>query len=150
MNELQTATGLQQADLAAQVAFAIQGTLIVFFVVAPVLGWLLARGVARRANAVLAWCCAVLVVLVGSFGLNWLLRRAIPPAQLPDVAVHGLSLAAALASGLLLARYLLWLLAEPGKAPWVIEHEQLQDDELLPFERRRKLEMARRKKLRGG
>jgi hypothetical protein len=146
MEQLQETAGVNAMDIGFQVAFAFQATLIIFFVVSPVMGYFLARGIKSRVNFVLSWCCGTLVTLVGSFGLSLLLRRSIPQENLPDVAIALLSGLASMATGILLARYLVWWLAEPGKAAWVIEHDKLQTDELMPFEIRRRQEMERRKR----
>ncbi len=137
-----------EGDLAAQVAFAFQFTLILFFVISPIMGYFIAQGVKTRANFFIGWGIGVLIVLLGSFGLNFVLRQAIPVTILPDIAIGLLSSIASVASGILLAKYIVWVMGDPGKAVWVIEHETLKEDELLPFERRRRAEEERRKKAR--
>lgn len=141
--------GLNATDISVRVAFAFQATLILFFIVSPVMGYLLSRSIHNRVNLVLSWCCGVLVTLLGGFGLSFLLRQAIPEDRLPDLAVGLLSGTGAVTFGILLARYITWWLAEPGKAAWVIEHDNMPDDELMPHERRRREEMERRKKAGG-
>lgn len=144
MDQLQT--GTNATNLSFQLALAVQGTFIIFFVVSPLMGYLLARGIKNRVNFVISWCAGMLLVLVGSFGLNLLLRRYIPVEILPDVAVSILSGVAAVAAGILLARYLVWWQADPGKPAWVIAHDKMATDEMMPFEKRRRHEMERRKR----
>src|SRR5262245_57231276 len=104
MNELQNATGANPTDLSFRLALAVQGTFIIFFVVSPIMGYLLARGIKNRTSFVISWCAGTLLVLVGSFGLNLLLRRVIPVENLSDIGVSILSGIAAIAAGILLAR----------------------------------------------
>lgn len=148
---LQNAAGVGTSDaanLGVLLAFAVQGTFIVFFVISPIMGYLLARSIQSRVNGVIAWCAGVLVILLGNFGVSMLLRRAIPPAQLPDFALTLLCGAGSVAAGVLLAKYIVYFLADPGKPQWVIEYENMQKDELLPFERRKYQEVERRKRAR--
>lgn len=112
------------------------------------MGFLLARSIQKRVNGVIAWCMGVLVILVGNFGVSVLLRRVIPLEQLSDLALIGLCAMGSVAAGILLARYIVYFLADPGKPQWVVEYESMPKDEMLPFERRKQQEVARRKRAR--
>lgn len=146
MDKLVETAGVNPMDMGARVALAVQGTLIIFFIVSPVMGFLLARGIQSRVNFVLSWCVGMFVTLVGGFGMNLLLRRAIPVETMSNLAITLLSAAASLAFGILLARYLTWWMGEPGKPAWAIEQENIDPDEMMPHEKRRRDEMERRKR----
>lgn len=137
-----------EAGLAAQMAFAFQFTLVLFFVISPMMGYFIAQGVKNRTNFFIGWGIGVLIMLLGSFGLSFLLRAAIPVDAMSDMVVGILSCVAAVAAGILLAKYIVWAMADPGKPAWVVAHENLKDEDLLPFERRRKREEARRNRAR--
>jgi hypothetical protein len=146
---LQNATGAGTSDvtnLGALLVFAVQGTLILFFIVSPVMGYLLARSIQKRVNGVIAWCMGVMVILVGNFGVSVLLRRVIPQEQLSDLALTLLCGAGSFAAGILLARYIVFFLADPGKPQWVVEYENMPQEDMLPFERRKHMEVERRKR----
>jgi hypothetical protein len=148
MEQLGSTMGAPSEDITARLAFAIQFTLILFFIISPIMGYFIAQGIKKRANFFIGWGIGVLIVLLGSFGLSFILRQAIPVTMLSDIAIGLLSSVASVAAGILLAKYIVWVMGDPGKAAWVIEHEKLQEDDLLPFERRRRAEEERRKKAR--
>jgi hypothetical protein len=151
MNELINTAGLngQGMDIAERLVFAIQGTLILFFVVSPIMGYIIARQIKDRTRVVIGVCMGMLIVIVGNMGLNLLLLRLLPEGTLPDWAIALLSFAASGAIGMIVAKYILWVLAEPGTPEWLKEDESRPYEELAPFEKRRRDEMARRKAIRG-
>lgn len=156
MNEMDTlsnatgVTGFQAMDLGAQVAFAIQMTLILFFIVSPIMGYFLAQQIKNRTRLVIGVGIGMLIVIVGNVGLTLLLGRILPVGVLPDWAIVMLSFAGSGAAGMIVAKYILWVMADPGKPQWVIEEEQRPYEDMTPFERRRHEEMTRRRAARGG
>lgn len=149
MEQITDAMGApSEIEMQARLAFAAQFTLLLFFIISPIMGYLIAQGVKKRANFFIGWGIGVLIVLLGSFGLSFILRQAIPATTLPETAVGLLSCMASIAAGILLAKYIVWVMGDPGKAAWVVEHDALKEEELLPFERRRRAEEERRKKAR--
>jgi|GEM_PF-3250855 len=155
MNEvdaIQQATGLtgfQALDLGAQVAYAMQATLILFFLVSPIMGFVLAQQIKNRTRLVIGAGIGILIVLVGNIGLTLLLGRLLPVGTLPDWAIVMLSWAASGAIGMIVAKYIMWVMADPGVPEWLTESEKRPYDELAPFEKRRREEMNRRKAARG-
>lgn len=154
-NEIETlsnamgVTGFQAMDLGAQVAIAIQFTLILFFVISPIMGYVLAQQIKDRTRLVIGAGIGILIVLLSNVGLTILLMRGLQVGTLPDWAIILLSFAASGALGILVAKYIMWVMADPGIPQWLTEGENRPYHELAPFEKRRRDEMARRKKIRG-
>lgn len=123
--------------LANQVLLAVQGTLLIFFVLAPVAGYLFAQSIKERLRLVLAWCSAVLIVLAGNLALNLALRQVIPPQHLSDLAIAGISLVASLACAAAVIRLILDLLAPPKKPDWLRDVDEIPPDRRTIFDQRR-------------
>ncbi|MGB1287230.1 MAG: hypothetical protein ACPG7F_11895 [Aggregatilineales bacterium] len=134
------------ANLPAQVVAAVQGTLILFAIGAPFLGWLLSRATEKLANFLLAWSTALFVLLAGNFGFNLLLRELIAKDFLADVWVSVLSMALILPITVLLTRFIIWYLADPEPPAWMQNYDTMDESKLLPFERRRQEHMARKRR----
>ena len=142
-------TGFQGLELGAQVAFAMQATLILFFLVSPIMGLVLAQQIKNRTRLVIGAGIGILIVLVGNVGLTLLLGRLLPVGRLPDWAIMLLSFAASGTGGMIVAKYIMWVMADPGVPEWLTESEKRPYDELAPFEKRRRDEVNRRKAARG-
>jgi hypothetical protein len=149
LNTLSKVTGFQALDIGAQVAFAFQMTLVLFFIVSPIMGFVLAQQIKSRTRLVIGMGIGILVVLVGNVGLTLLLGRLLPAGTLPDWAIVGLSFAGSGAAGMIVAKYILWVMADPGVPQWLVEPDKRPYHELSPFEKRRHDEMKRRKAARG-
>ena len=155
MNELDTiknATGIsgfQGMEIGAQVAFAMQGTLILFFIVSPIMGYVMAQQIKSRTRLVIGPGIGVLIVLLGNLGLTLLLGRILPIGTLPDWGIVALSFAASGAVAMIVAKYILWVMEDPGVPQWLTESEKRPYHELAPFEKRRRDEVNRRKAARG-
>lgn len=143
------ALGINSAELATQAVVAVQGTLILFFVLAPLMGTVLARFIASRANAALATSLVILLVLLGNLFFNLVLRSLFTEDVLPAWAVGVISFLLSLILAYGGARVALWALADPGKPRWMIEDENLPDDAKSVLDKRREQAMARRKTHRG-
>jgi hypothetical protein len=151
-NIISKATGLgsfQAMELGAQLTIAIQFTLIIFFVISPIMGYIVAQQIKNRTRVVIGVGIGILVVLFGNMGLTMLLMRALPVGTLPDWAIVLLSFAASGAMAIIVAKYILWVMADPGTPQWLTESDSRAYHELAPFEKRRRDEMARRKAIHG-
>lgn len=136
-------------DLALRFALAVQGFLVLFFVISPLMGNLIHKGVARRSTQVLVVCVMALIGNLVYMMMVHLLRQFVPVTAISDFAWIVLSFLTAMSISWLIARYLHWLLSDNFElAPWVTEYEELTDADMLPFDRRRKQEMERRKRTR--
>jgi hypothetical protein len=149
METLTDASGINTLSLGARVAFALQFTLILFFIISPVMGYFLAREIHKRVNLVLAWGTGTLVMLGGSFALAYVLRGAIPLERLDNTVLSLLSGVAAVCAGMLLARFLSWWLRDPELPQWAKELQNLPPEEMSPIDYRRKAWLERKKRLRG-
>lgn len=115
-------------------------------VAAPVLYLLFLKVLDDFANLYLAVSLSIFLMIAGYFGLNILLREVIPEAWMSNATIAGLSLAFSIAAAVLIGRFLEWYMREPDKPQWVIEMENLEDDDMMPFDRKRKAYMERRKR----
>lgn len=130
--------------MVAQLVLVVQSTLVIFFVVSPLMGAIMWRTISNRVNFVLAWSAGVVVVLLSNYALTDLLRRAIPESHLPALPRAIISASVSICIGLLLAVYIAWVTKAPGMPIWVKEHEARSDEDLMPFEIRRREWMKRR------
>lgn len=134
-------------DIATRLIFAMQGFLILFVVISPAIGKLMHQAIARASSLVLIVCT---MILVGNLIYMGMIYVAYP--ALPDDAIHPyiwviLSFCTSFSITILLGRYLNWQLSDNFSAAiWTKEYEELTDDEMLPFDRKRKREMERRKR----
>jgi presenilin-like A22 family membrane protease len=135
------------ALVAAQVVFVIQSILILFFIVSPFMGWLLARSMKGRANVFLVVSVVMLVVIGANVGLNLALRALLTEGQMSSVAIAILSFMASLALALLIGRYVLWYVTDTHDDFARKQHEAfLKKEGMSPFDKRRMETMAQRKK----
>lgn len=119
-----------------------------FAFIGPLGGGLMAQVMSRRLNAALAGCIGALLFILSSLGLSYGLRLLFTQEQMSDATLGILSAAAPFAFAFLVARGIFWWLEPPGKPQWVLEEEQRAEDELMPFERRRREWQARRSRAR--
>ena len=115
-------------------------------VAAPVLYLLFLKVLDDFVNLYLAVSISIFLMIASYFGLNILLREVIPEAWMSNATIAGLSLAFSIAAAVLIGRFLEWYMREPDKPQWVIEMENLEDDDMMPFDRKRKAYMERRKR----
>jgi|GEM_PF-3528495 len=138
--------GFDPAGLGFKVAFAVQGVFVLMFIVAPIFGYLFLEKTKQLSSLWLALFSGLFVAVVTHTGLMWLLRKAIPPAQLSDTALALLAGGAAASMGLLTLRAMHKLLSDQQRSFEMDATRQLSDAELLPFERKRKAHMERRRR----
>jgi hypothetical protein len=135
------------ALVAAQVAFAVQSVLILFFVVSPFMGWLFARSMAGRANVFLVVSVVMFIVIGANMGINLALRALLSEAQMSGIAIAILSFVASLALALLIGRYVLWYFTDTHADFARQQHEAfLKKEGMSPFDKRRMETMAQKKK----
>lgn len=143
------ADGGLATQIALQFALAVQGVLVLFFVISPVMGSLIHRGVAKRSTLVLVVCTMIVIGNLVYMGMVYIVRQTIPQSVIPDLIWIILSFCTAFSISVLIGRYLNWLLGDHEiPAVWVREYEELSEADMMPFDRRRKREMERRKRSR--
>lgn len=139
------ALGVNPAELGARVAVAFQGTLIIFAIIAPLMGGIFARVTEKRSDALIAWSIGMLIVLGVQFGMSYLLQSNLPTERLPVWAIQLLSMVTGLAVGGLVVRYVQWYNRPPANI-WTLEFENRPEDELSIFDIKRKEWLERKKK----
>lgn len=141
------ALGVNPLALGLQAGLAVQGMLAVFVIVAPSMGWMIARGLGKDSarNRLIAWSVGLLVVLLSHLGLYLSLRYVVPQDALDDATLSVLCAVASVAFSVLVVRYLSWHLAEYEPTLAQKEHEEMLKEYILPFDRARQAHMARRK-----
>jgi len=156
MNEVDTfyrTLGLgsyQQMGLETQVVVALQATLIIFFVVSPIMGLQLAKTVANRTNLVLSFCSGMLTTMIVSGGVTYWLGTIIPEERLSPNVILTLCTIGGICLGYLVARYLNWVLSDPGEATWMSEfrHMIAQDGNAIDREKLYRMQQKKKKRKR--
>ena len=139
-------TGLED-DTATKFAFAIQGILIIFFVVSPVVGKLLHKAVAKASSLVLIICTMLLLGNLIYMGMVYIAYPALPEGAIHEYVWIILSFGTAFSTSILVGRYMNWYLSDNFHGSiWAQEFENLAEEDMMPFDRRRKQEMERRKR----
>lgn len=139
---------LDPVSLGAQLAVAVQGFFVLFFVVSPILGGIVARQVGKSSTAVMVWSIGFLVLVVVNFGLNFGLRLLLPISFLSNEAIAVLSSVSATALALLSARYAKNLFGEYDDTFARQLHQKMIEEDMLPFDKRRQEWQKRREKAR--
>lgn len=135
-------------DLAFRVALGFQGTLVIFFMVSPLVGKMMHSAVAKVSNLVLIICTTLLVGNLIYMGMVYIGYPSLPDGTISNYVWIILSFCTAFSIAVLVGRYLNWYLSDniqPGI--WSQEFDNLADEEMLPFDRLRKREMERRKRV---
>ncbi len=125
-------------NLSLTLTLAVQGVVILFWVVSPFVGGIMAKGVKRRPNATLIIGLSLLVFNLLFVGLTYILQKARGDPNL-NTAISVSSLAIALAVAMVLARYLNWMMKP---APSLMDEElryliSRDQTSLAPFEQKR-------------
>jgi len=140
--------GLQD-DLATRVALAVQGFLILFFVISPLMGKLIHTGIDKFSSLVLIVCTMFIVGNLSYMGMVYAVYPLIPDGVIHPLAWITLSFFTAFSLSVLVGRYMNWYFSDNiNPAVWVQEYEELTEADMMPFDRRRKREMERRKRSR--
>lgn len=141
------AFGDMNNNTAMQVVFAFQAMLIIFFVVSPVVGKLMHAAVAKASSLVLIVCSMILVGNLMYMGMVYVIYPIFPEGSIHPYAWIIMSFCCAFSVSILLGRYMNWMLSDNFNASiWADEYENLTEDDMMPFDRKRKREMKRRKR----
>lgn len=138
-----------ESEAAQRFALALQGILVVFFVISPMMGKLLHQGVARYSSLVLVVCTMFIVGNLSYMGMVYIIYPELPPDSIPPLVWIMLSFLAAMSLSVLVGRYMNWFLSDKmDNTFYVKEYDNLSEADMMPFDRRRKREMERRKRSR--
>lgn len=135
-----------EGNLAVKFALVVQGVLVLFFVISPLMGKLIHQGIAKFSSLVLIVCTMFVVGNLSYMGMVYVIYRSLPPDIFNPFVWILLSFLVAFSLSLLVGRYMNWYLSDNfNRAIWTQEYDSLTDDEMMPFDRRRKEEMERRR-----
>jgi len=135
-------------ELAEKLAFAVRWLFLLFFIISPIMGYLMARQIAKRSNQVIVWSVMVGLLNVIMAGGYFILREQIPVDRLPDWTLAALTSVGGTCISLLAGKYLKWWLEPPGPSEFEREFLNLKPEEMSPLDVRRVQEMERRRRLR--
>lgn len=136
-------------DIAVKFTFALQGILVMFFVVSPLMGKLIHHGVAKASSLVLVVCTMLLIGNLMYMGMVYIVYRLLPAGVIHQLIWIIMSFCASVSVATLIGRYMNWMMSDNFKAAvWTQEYEDLTEADMMPFDRRRKREMERRKQSR--
>ena len=136
-----------EGDLASQVAFAFQGVLICFFIISPLAGKLLHKAVAKASSLVLIVCTMLLLGNLIYMGMIYVAYPALPEDAIHPYVWITLSFCTSFSATILIGRYMNWMLSDNIQAGiWTQEYDNLTEEDMMPYDRRRKQEMERRKR----
>ncbi len=122
---------------------AVGGTLVIFFVISPIIGGVIARRLGRAYATTIITCSMMLVFSVTFVGLHQILP-SLSQLEPQSPIIFGASLLASLTLALAVALLLRWHFTESPISLLQQQQDQLTDE--LPFERKRREWMARRAK----
>lgn len=136
-----------ETELAQKLAIAFQGMLILFFFVSPLMGKLLHYGIAKFSSIVIVVCTMFIVGNLSYMSMVYGLYQIVPHEAFSSTAWIILSFLVAFSLSLLVGRYINWYLSDNiDAAVWTKEYDNLTEEDMMPFDRRRKREMERRKR----
>lgn len=125
--------------LGEAVVIALSGTLILFFIISPLAGFVMARQVAKQSTLVLVIGVMVAIADLTFTGIVYVGRATIAPADLSDFALYGIGIAVGFIVAWPVGRYLAWVIADaPRYDPsGELRHLQNPDVSLMPAQRKR-------------
>lgn len=133
-------------DFSIKFVLVLQGFLVVFFVVSPLMGKLVHQSIAKASSMVLIVCTMLLIGNVIYMGMVYGIYRILPKGTIHQIVWAILSFATAFSLSILVGRYMSWMMSDNfNSAVWKQEYDDLTEVDMMPFDRRRKQEMARRK-----
>lgn len=141
------AIGLNMGEMGARVVMFFNLTIVVFFIVSPILGMFGQGIMGRSKDAFFAISSAILVGVVSNVGINYGLRAIMPEGRMSDFTMGLIAVLAAVALAWLVGRTLAFALAPPGKGYYQQQEDALEEEDLMPFERRRRQYQARRNRI---
>ncbi len=138
-----------ETELTLKIAIAFQGMLILFFFVSPLMGKLLHQGIAKFSSMVIVICSMFIVGNLSYMGMVYGVYQIVPHEVFSPTLWIILSFLVAFSLSLLVGRYINWYLSDNMDAAiWTKEYDNLTEADMMPFDRRRKREMDRRKRSR--
>ena len=139
--------GLNMGEMGARVVMFFNLTIVVFFIISPILGMFGQAITGRWKNTFFAISSAILVGVVSNVGINYGLRAIMPQGRMDDVSIGLIAVLTSLALAWLVGRTIVFALAPPGKGYYQQQEDALQEEDLMPFERRRRQHQARRNRI---
>jgi hypothetical protein len=135
-----------EGDFALKFVFILQGFLVIFFVVSPLLGKFVHQSIAKASSMVLIVCTMLLIGNVVYMGMVYGIYSILPKGAIHQIIWAILSFATAFSLSILVGRYMSWMMSDNfNPAVWEQEYDDLTEADMMPFDRRRKQEMTRRK-----
>ena len=122
-------------DLGVTLVLAVQAFFVLFWIISPIMGAIMAKAIENRTNSAMALGAFLLVFNLTFVGMTYFIRKAIPEERLSTTPLNLLSIVGALALALIVGRYVLWVLTPP---PLPSEDFDTYEGGLLPFEERKR------------
>lgn len=136
-------------QIALELVLAIQGFLILFCVVSPLMGKLIHSGVAKFSSLVLIACSMFIIGNLSYMAMVYVIFPLFPANTIHPLVWIVISFFTAFSLAALTGRYMNWHFSDTfNPAIWVQEYDDLTEADMMPFDRRRKQEMERRKRSR--
>ncbi|MCA9881692.1 MAG: hypothetical protein KC546_10855 [Anaerolineae bacterium] len=142
------ALGLNMGEMAAQAIFAMNVTMVAFWIVAPMLGIFGQGIIGRWKDTFFAISSAILVGVVTNVAVNFGLRYLMQD-RMSELSIGVIAVISAFSLAWLAGRTVAFALAPPGKGYYRQQEEALEEDELMPFEQRRRKYQERRNRILG-
>lgn len=135
--------GVDQEQLSRAVAIGLSGTIVIYAVISPIMGYFIARAIKQKWVFTMVTACMILTFILAGVGLSYGLPRLLPGVLTADqIAI--ISTAIAVGLSLSVAVYIRWYYTETDyRQLWLRELDSYEDE--LPFERKRREYMERRR-----
>lgn len=127
-----------------QLDIGFQFAIVFFLMGGPVLYVMYAKALDDYLSIYLGVSVGLLIMVAGNFGLNFYLRQLLPLA-VTDLAIGILSFLASSSLSFLVARGVEFWARDPGKPQWVIEMENIPEEEMSILDQKRKAYQESRK-----
>ena len=139
--------GLNMGEMGARVVMFFNLTIVVFFIVSPILGMFGQGIMGRSKDTFFAISSAILVGVVSNVGINYGLRYIMPEGRMSDFSMGLIAVLTSVALAWLVGRTVAFALAPPGKGYYQQQEDALEEEDLMPFERRRRQYQERRNRI---
>ncbi|QPC82817.1 hypothetical protein G4Y79_00125 [Phototrophicus methaneseepsis] len=143
------ALGLDMNNMGLQVMLVFSVGLLLFFIIAPLAGAAFWGVTSSWKNTLLSMSVGAFVASASNVGLTFLLESIVPEGRLTEFQMGLIAAIGAFALGWAAQRLAAFVVAPLGKGYYAMQEESLDEDELLPFERKRRQHMTRRKRILG-
>lgn len=139
--------GLNMGEMGARVVMFFNLTIVVFFIVSPILGMFGHSIMGRSKDNFFAISSAILVGVVSNVGINYGLRYIMPEGRMSDFSMGLIAVLTSVTLAWLVGRTVAFALAPPGKGYYQQQEDALEEEDLMPFERRRRQYQERRNRI---